>query len=106
MNTFRVDDEGLSYDQYRDATETTKTFKIPEIQTGTITLNDTTGVSVTFANEFTATPRVVLTAQTSKSGVITAKVTAKSTTGFTAIIGGTVSGNIAFDWIAMSGATE
>jgi hypothetical protein len=97
-----IDDPDIYISKDNDTTR----FKIPEIQTGTITLNDTTGVSVTFTNEFTVTPRIVLTAQTSNSGVITAKVTAKSTTGFTAIIGGTVSGNIAFDWIAMSDATE
>lgn len=81
-------------------------YKIPAFQTGTITLNDTTGVSVTFTNEFPGTPRVLLIPQTNTSGVIAAKVTAKSATGFTAIIGGTVSGNIAFDWIAVYGGTE
>lgn len=71
------------------------------IDSGTCTLNSSTNVSVSFNKTFTSVPRVVLTPNTTTSGVIAPKIREVTTTGFKAIIGGSVSGNITCDWIAI-----
>lgn len=71
------------------------------IDCGTCTLNSSTLVSVYFNKTFPSIPKIVLTAHTTKAGVITAKVRDVNWTYFTAIIGGSVSGDVDFDWIAI-----
>ena len=71
------------------------------IDCGTCTLNSNSNVSVSFNKTFTSAPRVVLTPNTTASGVIAPKIREVTTTGFKAIIGGSVSGNINCDWIAI-----
>ena len=71
------------------------------IDCGTCTLNSNTNVSVSFNKTFANVPRVVLTPNTTTSGVIAPKIREVSTTGFKAIIGGSVSGSIDCDWIAI-----
>jgi len=71
------------------------------IDCGTCTLNSSTNVSVSFNKTFANVPRVVLTPNTTTSGVIAPKIREVSTTGFKAIIGGSISGNIDCDWIAI-----
>lgn len=76
-----------------------------KIETGTVTLNSSTETSRTFASTtgFAGTPNVLLTPVTSTTGIITAKIRSVNSAGFTAIIGGSVSGSIPFAYIAIYG---
>ena len=80
-----------------------KTRKIiaDNIVCGTITLDSVNENGTTFGTTFANIPKIILTPRTTISGVIAPKVRSVSTTGFTAIIGGSVSGNIDCDWIAI-----
>lgn len=80
---------------------TCKNIETGNIDCGNCTLNSSTLQTVYFNKTFVNVPKVVLTAHTSTAGVITGKVRDVTTTYFTAIIGGNVSGNIDFDWIAI-----
>ena len=79
------------------------TLNAKNILHGHCTLNSSSTTSVDFGtNSFTAVPAVVITPKTSSSGVIAPKLRSVSTSGFTAIIGGTGFSNIDCDWIAIS----
>lgn len=65
---------------------------------GTVTLNDDYDTTVNFTS-MVHTPRIQLTAQTSNTGVVTAKVRAVTTTYFKGIIGGSASTSL-FAWDA------
>ena len=71
------------------------------IDTGICTLNSNNVVSVDFNKEFENIPNVSITPYTSASGVIAPKIRSISTTGFTAIIGGSGFSNIECSWIAI-----
>ena len=81
---------------------TTPKITAGNIASGQCTLNSSSTVSVSFGKTFPNTPRVVITPNTSASGVISPKIRNVSTTGFTAIIGGSGFSNIDCDWIAIS----
>lgn len=73
-----------------------------QIRTGQCTLNTSSEVWVAFSSAFPGTPgAVMLTPQTTTSGVIAGKVRSKANTGFNAIIGGSGFSNILFDYIAI-----
>lgn len=59
-----------------------------EIRSGTITLNNTTWTSATFASQMRNAPSVIVTPNTENSGVIAVKTKNITTSGFQAIIGG------------------
>ena len=71
------------------------------IDKGICTLNSSNVVSVDFNKEFKDIPSVSITPYTSSSGVIAPKIRSISTTGFTAIIGGSGFSNIECNWIAI-----
>ena len=80
-----------------------KALPAPEIKMGSVTLNSSTWVYKSFGDSFAnkdTTPTVVLTANTSNTGVITAKVRNITELGFEAIIGGTAPDSN-FNYIAM-----
>jgi hypothetical protein len=57
--------------------------------------------SVSFGKTFPSAPKVVITPNTSTSGVISPKIRSVTTTGFQATIGGSGFSNIDCDWIAI-----
>lgn len=72
------------------------------IRSGTVTLNKDSSTAVSFA-EMQGVPSIALTPVSSYSGVVvTAKLTAVSTTGFSAIIQGTPVTSAVFHWIAVA----
>jgi hypothetical protein len=76
------------------------------IRNGTVTLNKDTSTSVTFP-AMQGTPSIALTPVSSYSGVVvTAKITAVSSTGFSAIIQGTPVTSATFHWIAIAPDTS
>ena len=77
-----------------------------KIETGTVTLNSSEETSRSFASstKFAGTPNVLLTPITSTTGVVAAKIRSVNSAGFTAIIGGSVSGSIPFAYIAIYGS--
>jgi hypothetical protein len=72
------------------------------IRTGQCTLNTSGATSVTFSSALPSVPFIVLTPVTTTNGVIAPKVNSKSTTGFTAVIGGSGFSNIVCDYIAIA----
>lgn len=80
---------------------TTPKIKAGNIDNGTCTLNSSSSVSVSFNKTFSHVPSVILTPNTSASGVIAPKIRSVSKTGFTAILGGSGFSNIDCDWIAI-----
>jgi len=73
------------------------------IQAGSIVLNENTATSIKFPVAMMQLPAVTLTPYSNYTGkVVTAKITAISATGFSAIIQGTpAAGNVTFFWIAV-----
>ena len=71
------------------------------IDNDTCTLNSSTDQTVYFNKVFNSIPKVILTPHTTTTGVIAGKVREVTKTYFKAVIGGNVSGNIDFDWIAI-----
>lgn len=80
---------------------TTPKIEAGNIDAGICTLNSNNVVSVDFNKEFENIPNVSITPYTSASGVIAPKIRSISTTGFTAIIGGSGFSNIDCSWIAI-----
>lgn len=74
---------------------------VPEIRRGTVNLTSSDVTSVTFVTAMSGTPTVVITPNTTTTGAIAGKVRNVSSTGFSATIGGTVTGSIAFGWLAV-----
>lgn len=72
------------------------------IRTGQCTLNTSSATSVTFSSALPSVPFIVLTPVTTTGGVIAPKINSKSTTGFTAVIGGSGFSNIVCDYIAIA----
>lgn len=105
FNQFYVDNDGMKFQRYRAADDVYRVFNVPMMQSGTVTLNETSETTVTFPVSFPGTPRVILTPQTTTGGVIAGKVRSKSATEFKAITGGSAgTGSNAYDWIAIYGA--
>lgn len=71
------------------------------IRTGQCTLHSSNATSITFSSALPSTPYIVLTPVTTTVGVIAPKINSKSTTGFTATIGGSGFSNIVCDYIAI-----
>jgi hypothetical protein len=64
-------------------------FHSNNFRTGTCTLyTNGSGTTVNFSSAMTGTPTIMLTPLTSTAGALPAKVLSRSTSGFTAIIGG------------------
>lgn len=69
---------------------------------GTCTLSSSgSGTTVTFSSALGGTPTVILTPLTSATGVIAGKVKSASSTGFTAIIGGSTVDSALFAYVAV-----
>lgn len=68
---------------------------------GTCTLSSSTDTTVTFSSALGGTPTVMLTPLTTTSGVIPGKVKSVSSTGFTAVIGGSAVSSAKFAYLAM-----
>ena len=73
----------------------------PNIRTGQCTLNSTSAVSVSFSSAMAGTPKVVVTPNTSTSGVIAPKIRNVDSGGFDAVIGGSGFSDIVCDYIAI-----
>lgn len=71
-----------------------------QIRVGTINLTSS-WASYSFSSAMSGTPRVILTPNTQTSGVIAGKVRNVTSSGFEAVIGGSVSGTISFYYIAI-----
>ena len=68
---------------------------------GTCTLSSSTDTTVTFSSALGGTPTVLLTPLTDTAGVIPGKVKSTSSTGFTAIIGGSAVSSAKFAYLAI-----
>lgn len=68
---------------------------------GQCTLNSTSEVDVSFPRTMSGTPRIAITPNTATGGVISPKIRSVSTTGFSAIIGGSGFSGIVCDYIAI-----
>lgn len=71
------------------------------IDSGEIDLNSSSWTHIDFNKTFSYQPQVVITPYTSATGVIAGKVRNITTTGFDAVVGGSISGSITFNWIAI-----
>ena len=97
---FRVNNGSNNYLRFCSSPSAVRGWlQTPQHRGGTVTLNDDYEVNVSFS-AMVNTPRVQLTAQTTHSGVITAKTRAVGSTYFKAIIGGSGSTSL-FAWEAM-----
>ncbi len=61
-----------------------------DIRVGTCTLNSASNVAVTFSSPLAGVPRIVLTANSTTSGVLCAKTRNVTASGFDSILGGSV----------------
>ena len=68
---------------------------------GTCTLSSSTDTTITFSSALGGTPIVMLTPLTSVTGVVAGKVKSTSSTGFTAIIGGSEINSAKFAYLAI-----
>lgn len=75
-----------------------------QARSGQCTLNSSSTVTVSFASGMSGTPRVMITPNTTVSGVIAGKIKNVSSAGFEAIIGGSGFSGIVFDYYAVYGA--
>ena len=71
------------------------------IRRGTCTLSSSSDTTVSFSSTLGGTPTVILTPLTTASGVIAGKVRSVSSTGFTAIIGGSAVSSAQFAYLAV-----
>lgn len=72
-----------------------------QLRRSTATLSSSNETTVTFSSEMPGVPTVMLTPLTSTAGVIPGKVTSVSSTGFTAIIGGSAVTSAKFAYLAI-----
>lgn len=78
-----------------------KIYTSNNFRRGTCTLSSSADTTVTFSSAFEGTPTVLLTPLTTSAGVIPGKVKSASSTGFTAIIGGSAVASAKFAYLAI-----
>lgn len=78
-----------------------KVITAGHIRRNTCTLSSSTDTTITFTPALGGTPTVILTPLTSTAGVIPGKVKSVSSTGFTAIIGGSAVSEAKFAYLAI-----
>lgn len=84
-----------------DALSGHKVITAGHIRRGTCTLSSSSDTTISFTTALGGTPTVMLTPLTSTGGVIPGKVKSASSTGFTAIIGGSAVSSAQFAYLAV-----
>lgn len=104
-DTLYTDDGLLKFHQARGTStglSGNTVYTSANFRRGSCTLSCSSETTVSFSSNLSSdTPTIMLTPLTSTSGVITAKVTARSKSGFTAIIGGSPTSEAKFMYLAI-----